>query len=324
MPSPGSANRSTPRAFTLIELLVVISIIALLIGILLPALGAARGAARASVCLSNVRQLGIGQAAYAAASKDWLPGPNTSGSELTELNAGYTFKNRPTEPTQNFDFVSPAMGDDLGLPADATDRRTAIFNDDFRCPANGETYDGVFPPGTAIPSQIASYGIINQFVVSWVNNSNPGEIYIPGFINSVVDAPDGFRGRLDSIGGLSTKVIVMDGVRYVNQSDGEITYNTLNKQVQGGNWGTWSPGLSVLINNGNPYKVGTDQQKLNSRRFAYRHAGESLNALYLDGHGGSLSDADSRDVNLYFPSGSVIVDAGSTDDPDDVNGQVIR
>lgn len=322
MPSLGTPR--AVRAFTLIELLVVISIIALLIGILLPALGAARGAARASVCLSNVRQLGIGQAAYAAAFGDWLPGPNTSGAALTRDGNSYVFRNRPSEPTQNFDFLSPALGDDFGLPSDAEERRTALFNKDFRCPANDESYDGVFPSGALIPAQVASYGIINQFVISWVNNNDPTQIFVPGFVNSTVSAPDGYRGRLDTIGSLSEKVIVMDGVRFVDSSSGEITYNTLNRQIQGGNWGTWSPALSRLINNGNPYKVTTPAQKLNSRRFAYRHAGENLNALFLDGHASSLTDADSRDVNLYFPSGSVVMNAANTDDPDDVNGQRIR
>ena len=62
-----------PPGFTLIELLVVISIIALLIGILLPALAAAREATRKSVCLSNVRQIGVSFEVYASEREGNLP-----------------------------------------------------------------------------------------------------------------------------------------------------------------------------------------------------------------------------------------------------------
>ena len=65
-------TRPHPRhGFTLIELLVVISIIALLIAILLPALQSAREAARATACGSNLRQVGVGLATYAADHRQW-------------------------------------------------------------------------------------------------------------------------------------------------------------------------------------------------------------------------------------------------------------
>ncbi len=73
-----------PRGFTLIELLVVISIIALLIGILLPALGAARAASRDMACKSNLRQVGIALAAYAAEYRGRLPAGYTGAPGFEE------------------------------------------------------------------------------------------------------------------------------------------------------------------------------------------------------------------------------------------------
>ncbi len=61
------------RAFTLVELLVVIGIIALLIGILLPTLSSARQAANSLVCMSNMRQFGMGQAFYINDNNGFLP-----------------------------------------------------------------------------------------------------------------------------------------------------------------------------------------------------------------------------------------------------------
>ena len=57
-------NRKAPRGFTLIELLVAISVIGLLVAILLPALNRARAEGQRTVCVNNLKNMGIAFAVY--------------------------------------------------------------------------------------------------------------------------------------------------------------------------------------------------------------------------------------------------------------------
>ncbi|NLX21847.1 MAG: type II secretion system protein [Phycisphaerae bacterium] len=73
-----SALAARPRGsmyagFTLIEILVVVGIIALLIAVLLPSLRRAREQAWAALCLANLKQQGVGFAAYGGDHKAYLP-----------------------------------------------------------------------------------------------------------------------------------------------------------------------------------------------------------------------------------------------------------
>lgn len=73
-----SVQKSKKNAFTLIELLVVIAIIAILAAILFPVFARAKEAAKKAVCLSNLKQLGIGMTMYGIDYDDDYPNTNST------------------------------------------------------------------------------------------------------------------------------------------------------------------------------------------------------------------------------------------------------
>jgi len=310
------------RAFTLIELLVVISIIALLIGILLPALGAARQSAQGAGCLANVRSTAQAVNAHVADYQGAYPGPSTTGG-----NVNPTLATAATKPLQNFDWISPLMGDLIGLPNDPTERLREMFDNEFRCPSNQEVY----PEGTAFGDlnpgadlAVSSYSSPTPLHVVSRSSARSGDVFIRSWINSEVEIPTNFRPSIDSIGSPSARVWAMDGSRHVNQSDGVITYNSAGFQIDGGNFASWGPALSKIVRNGNPYKRDSEQQIKNSKRFAYRHQGENMNMAFFDGHAETMDVQESRRVGHYFPGGSTVRNIGDLDDDSVQVGSVIQ
>ena len=81
------------RAFTLVELLTVIGIIAVLAALLLPVLGRTKESARATVCLSNLHQIGIALQIYVQENNNKLP----------------VMRDVPTDPTEAATNTFPAI-----------------------------------------------------------------------------------------------------------------------------------------------------------------------------------------------------------------------
>jgi len=123
--------RNCGRGFTLIELLVVVAIIALLIAILLPSLSRAREQSRNAVCMSNMRQVGLGFYYY---GEDYhgAPPPN-------RLRAAPGAPPGGTPPDyRDSDWWYYAHMVPRYIPGNEMSQTNAAFSGVFRCPSDPE------------------------------------------------------------------------------------------------------------------------------------------------------------------------------------------
>lgn len=114
------------KGFTLIELLVVVAIIAILAAMLLPALSKARERARASVCMNNLKQIGVALQMYMADYGEYLP--PAQYRHVVDVNDETDFRtNLPWSVT-----IASYVGLDI--------RRDRQWNTVFKCPSHRITF----------------------------------------------------------------------------------------------------------------------------------------------------------------------------------------
>lgn len=315
-------NPFASSGFTLIELLVVIAIVALLLGILLPGLRRAKQAAESVVCRAHMKGIGSGLNLYASAWDQWLPGPSTSGAKVYYTGSEFS----STGPFQNVDWMSPMMGDELGLAAEPLQRLLDLLNDELRCPSNRVKNDYVYPSAIAgINPQDISYSsysaVLGFHMYSSEGRGTSSEYQFSGCrvvtdqeIYNYVRIGRAFQPKMTKVGTPSMKVFAVEGARYFDEQRG-VSFNNLPYQNDGGNFMLQGP---VLRRNGDPYilrrtsltDVSTWSLSETAERLAYRH-NKRMNLVFFDGHVETQDMLGSLRVRYYFPRGTQITAVGA-------------
>ncbi len=312
-----AANRRP--AFTLIELLVVIAIIALLVSILLPALGSARAAGRAIVCTAHVRGLALGEAAYGADHRDFIAGPNTSGNLL---NRGQEYIESDSTPVQDWDWISPIVGSDLGLPSDQLEKFEKLCMTELRCPENKNRYGSLWR-GEDLPmfEQTGEHPFVLSYLTSPYFHVYGNGVRIPGGgrgrpeslpAGEPVEISKGFGPRLDLLGEPHRKAIAFEGARYWDNARDWFDYSTVTNSTglagnPQGNFAARGPAFSggsgeVPQREGSGYRV-TELFKGTT----LRHMGNT-NMAFFDGHVESRNAFDATDPTPFAPRGTIVRD----------------
>lgn len=307
-------TRMQRRGFTLIELLVVIAVIALLVSLLLPALSGAREAGRAAVCAAHMRGVVIGLAAYEADNKGWMVGPNTSGSDLQQ-NLPYTPGS--STPSQDWDFISPLLGESLNLPTDQLSKFQEICMTRLRCPSNTQRYLRRFS-GSPLPMEPTQPFVMSYMTPAYFQLYPSGVTTVNG--RSVESAPSddpialppGYVPRIDQVGTLpSKKIMAFEGTRYWDPAFNGFDYSTVTNSsgLVGSPQGNFlSRGAAFRNLSGEYYERDINRGLRPNPVFkaiSMRHD-EKMNAAMFDGHVERLNNRQSADPTWFVPSRSIL------------------
>ena len=260
--------------FTLIELLVVIAIIAILAALLLPALSRAQRAAKTTVCLSNLRQIGLAFVLYNSDnSDDIIPSYNMTGvvggpdcpldGWAPLIDSAYMRGNRANSGSV---FTCPEMVDVEGMAAGQTGTNP-------RNPKGWMDWPNIRNGTANIPTTIPERCLNRIIRVGyWINANNP-----IGAATTVVN-----------------DVFYTASVGYDPGSNGESIRPTRSCAFT-------RPAALIALADG-VYAGKQAQNRIGTKdsRIGYRHPGGvgSANVTFADGHAGRIRG----DI---FPQGGV-------------------
>ncbi len=310
------------RGLTIPEVLASVAAVASLVALLQPAERFAKQAnASPLACQMKQRSLTRATLMYALEHQGWLPGPNTSGADVQVGALDNTFDTTPTTPVESHDWMSPVVGDLLGLSANRAERQQQLLNGRLRCPeatAFNQAIFGSAPDLQEYVQRISGGGFAQVSYLSpasfhYFPNTEEatarrylGRRLHTSFQTPVAINPE-YLPRIDLLGVRpAEKIWVADGTRYLT-GDGVLDINV-------------SPRASIY---GNSTSSGptNDTSTAYGRRSAsqgmqlpltFRHDGSILTARF-DGSVIPLTQTEAwTDAKPWYPSGSVYNGGGGT------------
>ena len=299
-------SKNKRPAFTLVELLVVIAIIGILISMLLPAVQQVREAARRTLCLNNVRQLGLALHNYHSTFDEFPKGAKPSNNSQKAWGAGWNVNLLPQLEQQAL--------------FDGTNQNFNVRSKNY----------GLFWEGKVVPSFVCPSSPIEalQFGGSTpFDTDNPGftqRIHFYGLAGAVDDTEDGGsfsepRNRAGDLGVISGggMLLLNEAVNISSATDG-----TSNTAIVGecANFLTDAAGVQVRPNQGHAFAVSTNRAEtvenrdqgaytrevhnLTTVRYGLNHGDASLEGIGAGRFNNGLHSSHSGVVNFCYADGS--------------------
>jgi prepilin-type N-terminal cleavage/methylation domain-containing protein/prepilin-type processing-associated H-X9-DG protein len=244
-------------AFTLIELLVVIAIIAILAAMLLPALSRAKQKGQQAMCMSNVKQLGLGMVIYIGDNNDTYAGAasaNTYGPHLEDWIYWRVGANTPTVNGVLMTLDKSPLVKVLG---------TGGSTNMFRCPMDQIDKDRVTYQQAGDGPYYYSYEFTSYNLAS---ASGPS----PGFTTIIDTSGKAWYSKSTAVHNPAGKMMAVEPVAALNKmTDEPAVEGTATWVVQ---CGRWQPFGSA------PPYTGTPNNFLSIRH------GKRSDACFADGH----------------------------------------
>lgn len=305
--------------FTLVELLVVVSIIALLISILLPSLKRAREQAKAVVCSANLSALSKGNSIYGSEFNGWFIGsPATTGQQLyayTGAPPASEAVNTPGQPVQIWDWAGPIAAQSSSLNWNRAERwRDHLLKGVFACPSN--KYVVVpFPSITTDwqPQEMVSYNAMRAMMTRGGtapdgSSTRVSNQYFHPQVGGTEQPPYFYEPRVEKVGNPSEKAFLADGGRFIDltPNNERVTYNYAWETTAGGAFATEAPTAPDAFARSYVRSRYKPQWAVYSYRHPQTNKQLGLNVAFFDGHVSTMTEAESRLPDPWWPKDTVL------------------